>query len=101
MGQKLFIFRIYVRGALLLRGQEILQQACDVFVCSCKQILDSQYILEVDGCTGATYLPIFFFFLITEIEGNTNYVSRLETLSTAPDMSSRHKKIFFKYYVFG
>ena len=43
----------------------------------------------------------FFFFLITEIEGNTNYVSRLETLSTAPDMSSRHKKIFFKYYVFG
>ena len=31
----------------------------------------------------------FFFCIITKIEGNTNYVSRLEALSTVPDVTSQ------------
>ena len=67
MGQKLFIFRIYVSGALLLRGREILQQACDVFVCSCKQILDSQYILEVDVLVPPICQSFFFLLLKSKV----------------------------------
>ena len=62
--------------------QEILYQACDVFVLANRSLTHNILWRWMHWCHPFANL----FFIITESEGNTNYVSRLEALSTVPDM---------------